>query len=170
MSLFFKTLFLFITVLLILDPFLLLSQNTTEAIATEPNQMECFQKDIGEVLLKGVRKDKPPRKTMLLALPNVSYNPVNGLLMGLVGSAGFYLGDKETTRVSSLGFNMSYTTKNQFLFFTKSNIYSKDNGFFLQGDWRFFYTMPIHGDLEQMPRILFPAPTNFFGGGANRKY
>jgi len=101
-------------------------------------QKDCTQKDIGDVLRRGKEKTKPPRKTMLLVLPNIAYNPVNGFTAGVAGSAGFYLGNRETTRVSSIGFNAAVTTKHQLLFFIKSNIYTLKNKFFLQGDWRYF--------------------------------
>jgi outer membrane protein assembly factor BamA len=79
-------------------------------------------------------------------LPNVSSNPVNGLLLGVAGTSGFYLGPKESTRVSSAAFNAAYTTKRQFLSFIKTNVYTADNKFFLQGDWRFLiYRAPTWG-------------------------
>jgi outer membrane protein assembly factor BamA len=74
---------------------------------------------------------------MILALPNVSYNPANGFTAGATGSAGFYIGPRETTRVSSIGFNLAVTSKRQLIATIKSNLYTPDNGFFLQGDWRF---------------------------------
>lgn len=83
---------------------------------------------------------------MLLVLPNVSSNPANGLLVGVAGTAGFYLGPGNTTRVSSIGFNAAFTTKKQFLAFAKSNVYTANDRFFLQGDWRFFiYNAPTWG-------------------------
>lgn len=113
--------------------------------ATIKADKNCQQKDLGDLFRKeGVTKE--PRKTMLLVLPNVSSNPVNGLLLGVAGSTGFYMGSRETTRVSSIGFNVAYTTKNQFLSFAKSNIYTKGDKFFLQGDWRYFiYNAPTWG-------------------------
>jgi len=121
---------------LLIHPGLLPGQ-TADSVKIKPGK-QCVQMDIGDVLRRGKEKKKPPRKTMLLVLPNVSYNPVNGFLLGGAGSAGFYLGDRKTTRVSSIGFNAAYTTKNQLLFSIKSNLYSKNNKFFLQGDWRLF--------------------------------
>lgn len=126
------------TILLILYSLFSNGQPIYSISESSKKEKDCTQKDIGDVLRKGAKSTKPPRKTMLLALPNVSFNPVNGFLMGVAGSAGFYLGNKETTRVSSIGFNAAYTTKNQFLSFVKSNIYTNNNKFFLQGDWRFF--------------------------------
>jgi outer membrane protein assembly factor BamA len=99
---------------------------------------DCLQKDLGDLLHKYKPRLKPPRSTMLLIFPNLSYNPANGVLMGIAGSAGLYLGLKEDTRVSSLAFNAAYTTKDQFLFFVKSNIYTNNNKLFLQGDLRYF--------------------------------
>jgi hypothetical protein len=38
------------------------------------------------------------------------------------------------------------TSKQQFLSFIKSNIYTKENTFYLQGDWRFYhYRLPTYG-------------------------
>ena len=133
-----KYLFFFTVFLLVSVSFLLIGQSKDLYLVSSKKKKDCTQKDIGDVLRKGAESNKPPRKTMLLALPNVSYNPVNGFLMGVAGSAGFYMGNRETTRVSSIGFNAAFTTKKQFLSFVKSNIYSNNNRFFLQGDWRFF--------------------------------
>lgn len=113
--------------------------------ATIKADRNCQQKDLGNLFRKeGVTKE--PRKTMLMVLPNVSSNPANGLLLGVAGSTGFYLGPRQLTRVSSIGFNFAYTTKNQFLAFAKSNIYTNGDKFFLQGDWRYFiYKAPTWG-------------------------
>ncbi|MEZ5196681.1 MAG: hypothetical protein R2764_09850 [Bacteroidales bacterium] len=107
---------------------------------------DCSQQDLGDFIRGDKEREKAPRKTMLMVLPNVSSNPVNGLLLGIAGSSGFYMGSSETTRVSSIGFNAAYTTKKQFLAFAKSNIYTKGDHFFLQGDWRYFiYNAPTWG-------------------------
>lgn len=109
-------------------------------------EKECLQKDIGDLFRKKSKKQKPPRKSMLLVLPNISSNPANGLMLGVAGTAGFYLGPRSDTRVSSIGFNAAYTTKKQFLAFAKSNVYTSGDRFFLQGDWRFFiYNAPTWG-------------------------
>jgi hypothetical protein len=127
---------------------------------------ECTEHDLRDVL----RGSKPPkdkqRNSMLLVLPNVSSNPANGLLLGVAGTTGFYLGSKESTRVSSIGFNAAYTTKNQFIAFAKSNIYSKGDKFFLQGDWRYFiYKAPTWGLGTNAPDSLKPQ-NNFAWQGA----
>lgn len=128
----------------------------------DPDKTSLFeddfaQKDLRDVLRGSKPEKKEQPKSMLLVLPNVSSNPANGLLIGVAGSTGFYLGLKEFTRVSSIGFNAAYTTKNQFLAFVKSNIYSNEDKFFFQGDWRFFiYNAPTWGLGTNAPDSLEP--------------
>lgn len=95
---------------------------------------DCSQKDIGDIIRKGNKDPKPPWKIMLLVLPNSSYIPVNGFMIGLTGAASFYHGDKEKTRSSTIGFNAAYTTRNQFITNMKSSIYTCNSQFFLHGD------------------------------------
>lgn len=118
---------------------------TTDTIHGE-ELPDCTQKDLGDFFRGGKPRERAPRKTMLLVMPNLSSNPANGLLYGIAGSTGFYLGSRESTHVSAIGFNVAYTTKNQFLSFAKSNIYTKGDRFFLQGDWRYYiYNTPTWG-------------------------
>ncbi|MCK5766131.1 MAG: BamA/TamA family outer membrane protein [Bacteroidales bacterium] len=106
----------------------------------------CEQQDFRDLFGKKDKPAKPPRKTMLLVLPNVSSNPANGFLLGVGGSAGWFWGPRETTRVSVIGFSAAVTTKKQFLAFAKSNVYTTDDRFYLQGDWRFYiYKAPTWG-------------------------
>ena len=117
---------------------------------------DCTQKDIKDLFRKKGRSPKPPRKTMILILPNVSSNPANGFLLGVGGSVGWYFGPKETTRVSSVGFSAAVTTKDQFLSFVKSNVYTNDDKFFLQGDWRYYiYKAPTWGLGTNAPDTVF---------------
>jgi len=165
--------------LLILGIILLWPAGLAAQVETAPPEKDCSPKDIRDLFRK---KDKPPKKernTMLLLLPNVSSNPANGLLIGAAGTAGFFLGSRASTRVSSLGFNAAYTTKKQFLSFLKSNIYTPQDRFFLQGDWRFFiYRAPTWGLGTNAPDtietdndfIWLGAPTDAVDGGFQMAY
>lgn len=109
-------------------------------------QKFCEQKDIGDLFRKKDKKPKPPKSFSALVLPNISSNPSNGLILGLGGAFGWYMGPKSMTRVSGAPFTIAYTTKNQLISFLKTNIYLKDNKFFLQGDLRFYlYSQPTYG-------------------------
>ena len=121
---------------------------------------DCEQKDIKDLLRKKNKTPKPPKKMMILVLPNVGSNPANGFLLGVGGALGWYWGPKESTRVSTLGFSAVVTSKSQFLVFSKSNVYTTDNKFFLQGDWRYYiYTAPTWGLGSNAPDTTFESDT-----------
>ncbi len=120
----------------------------------------CEQQDFKDLLRKKGKAPKPPKKTMILVLPNVGSNPANGFLLGVGGAIGWFFGPRETTRVSSAGFSAVFTSKNQFLAFSKSNVYTAHDKFFLQGDWRFYiYKAPTWGLGTNAPDTVFTPST-----------
>lgn len=107
---------------------------------------DCYPQSIGSLFRKKDKPPKPPKTFTALVLPNISSNPANGLLLGVGGSLGWWFGPKETTHISGAGFTAAWTTKNQWIFFFKSNAYSKNDKLFMQGDWRFYvYSLPTYG-------------------------
>ena len=117
----------------------------TDTLLAKPEK-DCQQKAIGDLFRKKEKAPKPPKKFMALILPNISSNPSNGFLLGVGGTFGWYMGPRENTRVSSAPFTIAVTSKKQLITFVKSNIYTKENKFFLQGDWRFYiYSQPTYG-------------------------
>jgi Omp85 superfamily domain len=74
---------------------------------------------------------------LLAILPAFAYNPTVGFLFGAVGIFGMYLGDPETTTISSVQAMVLYTTKNQFITQVSSTILTANNTWEFQGDWRF---------------------------------
>ena len=104
---------------------------SNDTVKNTKRPKNCEQQDIKDLFRKKDKPLKPPKKTMVLVLPNVSSNPANGFLFGVGGSVGWYFGPKETTRVSFAGFSAAYTTNKQFLSFIKSNVYTSDDKFFL---------------------------------------
>src|SRR5262249_15753122 len=83
--------------------------------------------------------EAPPEPFKLLpaVLPAVGYNPATGFLIGVLGSLGVYLGDPQSTTISSVLATILYTSNNQFLFQAASTFMTADNKWQLQGDWRF---------------------------------
>jgi hypothetical protein len=119
--------------------------DTTETQEAKPAK-DCSPQSLGSIFRKKDAPPKPPKNFTALVLPNISSNPANGLLLGVGGSLGWWFGPKETTRVSFAGFTAAWTTKNQWIFFVKSNAYTNEDKFFLQGDWRFYiYSAPTYG-------------------------
>jgi hypothetical protein len=135
------------------------------AAVRNPN---CEQEAIGDLFRKKGKAPKPPRKMSTLVLPNISSNPTNGFILGVGGALGWYMGPKETTKVSAAPFTAAVTSKSQLITFVKPNIYTKDNQFFLQGDWRFYiYSQPTYGLGTNAPDTLaVPEGVSWMGEAA----
>ena len=73
-------------------------------------------------------------------LPAIASNPANGWMFGFAPSASWYMGNPATTKMSNLVGNLLYTTKKQWIFSSRHNIYLSDNSTILIGDWRYFLT------------------------------
>ncbi len=76
----------------------------------------------------------------IVPLPAIGSNPANGWLFGLAPSATWYMGNPATTKISNFVGNFLYTTKKQWIFSSRSNIFSNENKLIFIGDWRYFVT------------------------------
>jgi hypothetical protein len=87
-------------------------------------------------------------------LPAIGSNPANGWMFGLAPSATWYMGDPENTKLSNLVGNVLYTTKRQWIFSVRSNIFLSENDLILVGDWRYFITsQPTYGLGSSTPNV-----------------
>jgi len=95
--------------------------------------------DLFELVGLKQKTEAPPEPYKLLpaVLPAIGYTPTTGLLVGVVGTLGIYLGDPNTTTISSVLATILYTSNDQFLFQVASTLMTADNTWQLQGDWRF---------------------------------
>ena len=122
---------------------------------------EPIKKDDQE---KEENKKKKKKKINLLILPTISYNPSNGLLFGGTGTGVFNMGPKKTTQMSSVNARIVYTTKSQLMTYIKSNVYTRDENYFLEGDWRFYlYQLPTYGIGTNAPDTVFDPSFEFIG-------
>ena len=100
---------------------------------------ECPPKDIFDIIFKkSSAKPKPPRRFTTLVAPYVSYSPVTALQIGIGGTISWRLGNPLTTNLSAANVSGVVTTKQQLILQFKSNIYTQNNDWFLQGDWRYY--------------------------------
>jgi len=155
---------------LIVSIFILLSMVYTFAQAQSDStkaDKNCEPQAIGDLFGKKGKKSKPPRKSSVLVLPNISSNPTNGFLLGIGGGIGWYMGPKEKTKVSSANFTAAVTSKQQLITFVKPNIYTKGNEFFFQGDMRYYiYSQPTYGLGTNAPdTVNIPDEMSWFGQG-----
>lgn len=79
-------------------------------------------------------KDK---KLIVSVLPFVSSGPTTGFLYGISASLAKYFGPVSTTHLSTAAFGAIRTAKNQTFFTFKSTVFSKDDDWYLMGDWRY---------------------------------
>jgi outer membrane protein assembly factor BamA len=96
------------------------------------------QKDLGDVIRQALNKppkEKPESAGSLLLLPIIGSNPATGFMIGVGGQYAFKV--PGSTLYSAFMGSVQLTTKSQMLFLLKNNIYTKNNRFFLSGDWRF---------------------------------
>ena len=128
---------------------------------------ECQQGAIGDLFRKKDKAPKPPKKFLALVLPNISSNPTNGFLLGVGGSFGWYMGPRENTKVSSAPFTVAVTSKSQLIAFVKHNVYTRENLFFLQGDWKYYiYSQPTYGLGTNAPDTIgLPSSISWMGEG-----
>ncbi len=108
---------------------------------------ECPQKDLPDVIR--VALHKPPKVKSesagsLLIVPIIGSNPATGFIFGIGGQYAFKM--KGSTLYSNFNGSAQYTTKNQMIFMLKNSIYTKNNGIFLTGDWRYLlYSQSTYG-------------------------
>jgi len=76
----------------------------------------------------------------IVPLPAIGSNPANGWLFGVAPSATWRMGDPKTTHLSNLVGNFLYTTKRQWIFSSRSNVFLNEDKWILVGDWRYFIT------------------------------
>jgi hypothetical protein len=105
------------------------------------------EKDLSDVIRKALHKPpkvKPENAGSLLLLPIIGSNPATGFMLGVGGQYAFKV--PGSTLYSLFMGSVQFTTKSQALFLLKNNIYTKDNRFFLTGDWRFqIYSQDTYG-------------------------
>lgn len=114
---------------------------------TVPADSVCKQQDLPQ-LIRQVRnkppKEKPTDASSLLLVPIIGSNPATGFMFGVGGQYAFKMkGSKQYSLISG---SLQATTKDQYIFMLKNNVYSKNERFFYTGDWRFLiYSQSTYG-------------------------
>jgi len=116
------------------------------AKAQNNDSIPCVEKDLKDLFRKKGSEPAPDKDHVMMIMPVVYYNPTNGFAFGMGGLLGKVFGPKETTKISSATTNIVFTSKKQFLAFFKPTVYTKNDKFFLHGDYRvYLYTNPTWG-------------------------
>ena len=99
----------------------------------------CVQKDLPQLLRDALNKPPKPENSSsgsLILVPIIGSNPATGFMYGVGGQYAFKT-HGDSTLYSLLSGSVQFTTKNQYLFLLKNNVYTKNNRIFFTGDWRF---------------------------------
>jgi len=97
---------------------------------------------------KESKKNKTPEKgdIYFAPLPVIAVNPTFGIMYGLAASTSMFAGDPNITRMSTSLGTLTYSSKKQFMFTFKTNVYLPEDNWILLGDWRYFNTsQPTYG-------------------------
>ena len=112
-----------------------------------------LQKDISDLLFKKKKSNGPKqedtlvvKKLYLSVLPIPGYSPALGFVLGGGASANILLGDRKTTNLSSALANVTVTSKKQLNVNIRTNVYTPNNKWIFQGDYRLLlFSQPTYG-------------------------
>jgi outer membrane protein assembly factor BamA len=124
----------YFVILILLSPGILSAQDT---LGIQADTL-CPEKDLTDVI-RGALNKPPKIKSQdagsLMLLPIFGSNPATGFMVGVGGQYAFKI--TSFSKYSLIAGSVQYTTKNQFIFMLKNNIYTGDNRIFFSGDWRY---------------------------------
>jgi len=142
-----NTIFIFILLVsIIIKPSLLSAQKTEKTFK---------QDDVFSIFIKKEKRAKRDsitfkpvqiKKPYFATTPFIGYNPAYGLLIGVGSTMAIYLGELNTTPVSSVCAAVNFTTAEQTIITARSNIITEGSRFILRGDWRYLvFSQPTYG-------------------------
>jgi outer membrane protein assembly factor BamA len=107
-------------------------------LSTKGFCQEGAKMDMRDWLAKrGLEKPRPAKNNFLFLLPVVGANPSAGFIYG-AGLTYAYQSKDESTRLSTVSSNASYSTKRLVNLNVKTNQFAFGDRLFLNGDWRYF--------------------------------
>ena len=134
-----------------------------------PALLQSVQKDLMDVIKKifpPKKTDTTKKKSSVTILPAIGYNPSIGFLLGINFLKAFYMGDPSTTKLSVGQLDFSYTTKNLVIARFRTNLFTKDNKWNLQGNWQYTRNYVndygLDGDARRDPPVNYPIRFNYF--------
>ncbi len=79
-------------------------------------------------------------KLYLSPIPVIASNPAFGFVYGVAASGGMFMGDPNSTRISSALLTVTNTTNNQLMFTFKPIVYTANDTWNLMGDYRLLFS------------------------------
>lgn len=108
------------------------------AIDTVPKKQSLYDisdgiKDISRFIRRDTSKKVAKKRSGISILPNLNYNPSIGFQIGAKVVGGVYLGDPNTTSMSTFATALSYTTRGIIYGYVAHDTYTKENKWNIKG-------------------------------------
>jgi len=108
-----------------------------DSLTIQPDTI-CPERDLSDVIRGALHKPAKVHSDgagSIMLLPIIGSNPAIGFMVGIGGQYAFKM--PEDANYSLISGSIQFTTKRQFIFMLKNNIYTRNNRISLSGDWRF---------------------------------
>ncbi|HEX5024320.1 MAG TPA: hypothetical protein VFV68_03565 [Agriterribacter sp.] len=136
-------------------------QQSTDTLSEQRDLMDVIRK-----LFNSKKSDTTKKKSNVTVLPAIGYNPSIGFLLGINFLRTFHKGDPATTKLSATQLDFSYTTKHLIIARFRTNIFTKDNKWNLQGNWQYTRNyvkdFGLGEEARQDPPVEYPIRFNYF--------
>lgn len=136
----------------------------TDTISQEKDLMGILGKLVNPKS-KG-NNDTVKKSSTLAVLPAIGYNPSIGFLLGVNFLKSFYKGNPATTNLSVAQLDVSYTTKQLVIARFRTNIFTNNNKWNLQGNWQYMRNYindyGLGDEAELNPPVNYPIRFNYF--------
>ena len=122
---------------------------------------DCQPSDIFELIFKKPLLEQNEDKWFhIVVIPFLGYTPATDLQFGAGASCSLKTSIGSITNLSAANFQIYYTLKNQLVAQLRTDIYTYQNLWFLQGDWRMYiFQQPTYG-LGTSHQQFTPLPTD----------
>lgn len=151
----------FISLIFCLSPYFLFAQSPIDKNLNIDTAGQKDLIDIGRSILKSKPRPISPdekKKIYFSFLPFSTSIPGGGTALLTSTTAGFYLGDRNTTYLSSVTFTPYFNLKGRYGMPIRTNIWLKDNDWTIQGDTRLLvypqYTWGLGGGQPESDKFL----------------
>ena len=140
---------------------------TTDTLSEQVDAIDILKKIFHSKKSDSTKKiDTAKNKKSVTVLPAIGYNPSIGFLLGINFLKTFNNGNPATTKLSITQLDFSYTTKRVLIARFRTNIFTKDNKWNLQGNWQYMRNYVKDFGLGQEarfdPPVSYPIRFNYF--------
>jgi len=137
------------------------ANNSTDSLSNQKDLMDVIKK-----LVHSKEADTTKKTSAVTILPAIGYNPSIGFLLGINFLKSFYKGNPATTNLSVAQLDGSLTTKKLVIARFRTNIFTENNKWNLQGNWQYMRNYVndygLGDEAQKDPPVNYPIRFNYF--------